>query len=128
MSATLAAVSEELTIGQVAERTGLSTHTLRFYEQEGLFVAPVPRSPAGHRLYTAAHVEWLETCKRLRETGLPLEEIRRFVELVGDDAPLDEQVAVLRRHHERLTAELDELAGRLGRLSRKIRAVSGETC
>ncbi|MEO3874161.1 MerR family DNA-binding transcriptional regulator [Nonomuraea sp. B12E4] len=53
-----------LSIGQVAERTGLSVHALRFYEREGILVAPVRRGPGGRRLYSDRDVEWLSasTC------------------------------------------------------------------
>jgi hypothetical protein len=47
-------------IGQVSELTGLTTHTVRFYEQEGLFFAPVRRNAAGRRVFTAEEVEWLK--------------------------------------------------------------------
>jgi DNA-binding transcriptional MerR regulator len=48
-----------LTIGVVAELTGLSTHTLRYYEREGIIPTGVRRKPNGHRLYGGDVVEWL---------------------------------------------------------------------
>ncbi|WP_425304693.1 MerR family transcriptional regulator [Asanoa ishikariensis] len=59
-------------MGQVAERTGLSVHALRFYEHEGLFVNPVRRVPGGRRLYTQDDVDWLTVCIILRASGMPL--------------------------------------------------------
>ena len=74
-----------LSIGQVAERTGLSVHALRFYEREGLFVTPVHRGAAGRRVYTEWDLEWLEVCVRLRASGMPPTAIRRYADLVRQE-------------------------------------------
>jgi DNA-binding transcriptional MerR regulator len=47
----------KLSIGQVAARTGLSVHALRFYEREGLLASPAERGPAGRREYRERDVE-----------------------------------------------------------------------
>jgi DNA-binding transcriptional MerR regulator len=75
-------VTTSLSIGQVAERTGLSVHTLRFYEREGILTDPVRRGLNGHRLYSEDDVEWLSICTRFRASGMPLTAIRRYVDLV----------------------------------------------
>ena len=74
------------TIGEVSTLTGLTTHTLRFYEQEGLFFAPVRRNAAGRRVFTEDEVEWLKVCTKLRSSGMPLPEIRRYAQLVLEGA------------------------------------------
>lgn len=99
-----------LTIGEVAERTGLSVHALRFYEREGILPEPVQRKLNGHRVYTEDHVEWLAICRSLRGSGMPLAAIRDYVRLIkrgaGNEA---ERVALLRRHQESLLAQIEEL-------------------
>ena len=55
-----------LSIGQVAERTGLSVHALRFYEREALLANPVARGPERRRVYREQDVEWLRICTNLR--------------------------------------------------------------
>lgn len=60
-----------LSIGQVAERTGLSVHALRLYEREGLFATPVHRGAGGRRAYSEWDLEWLEVCVKLRASGMP---------------------------------------------------------
>ncbi|MFF0769800.1 MerR family transcriptional regulator [Nonomuraea wenchangensis] len=99
-----------LSIGQVAERTGLSVHTLRFYEREGLLAQPVRRGAAGHRVYDEDDVDWLGVCIRLRASGMPLADIRRYTELVragqGNEV---ERLEVLREHRERVLAQRHEL-------------------
>src|SRR6266540_4690681 len=99
-----------LTIGEVAERTGLSVHALRFYEREGILPDPVQRQLNGHRVYSEDHVEWLAICKSLRASGMPLAAIRDYVGLIkygaGNEA---ERVAMLRRHQASLLAKIDAL-------------------
>jgi DNA-binding transcriptional MerR regulator len=99
-----------LSIGDAAERTGLSAHTLRFYEREGILPDPIRRSPSGHRVYSEDDVEWLAICKGLRASGMPLAEIRDYVVLIKDGAGNEaERLTLLRRHQRNLTAQIDEL-------------------
>ncbi|MFV6026694.1 MerR family transcriptional regulator [Streptomyces sp. NPDC056264] len=99
-----------LGIGEVAERTGLSGHALRFYEREGLLVGPVQRTSGGRRRYTSSDVEWLEICVRLRESGMPLADLQRFAELVrhgpGNEA---ERLRLLDAHRRRVDAQIQAL-------------------
>lgn len=109
---------EQLTIGQVAERTGLSAHTLRYYEREGLFANPIRRAAGGRRVYTEEDVEWLTVCTILRGADMPLLELRRYTELVraGDDT-VAERLDLLRRHQERIharRAQLDRCSDLIG--------------
>ena len=60
----------ELSIGQVAERTGLSVHALRFYEREGILTNPIRRGGNGRRIYTEQDLDWLAMCIRLRASGI----------------------------------------------------------
>src|SRR3972149_6587553 len=69
-----------LQIGQVAERTGLTQRTIRFYEEKGL-LHPAPRMEGGFRLYSEGDVERLKLVKQLKALlGFSLEEIREIVE------------------------------------------------
>ncbi len=72
--------SNALTIGQVAETIGVSTHTLRYYEQAGLIRA-VGRTQAGHRLYSPADLDWLRFVMRLKATGMPIAGMQAFAAL-----------------------------------------------
>ena len=65
---------ERMQIGEVAERTGLSLRTIRYYGEVGL-VTPSGRSPGGFRLYTGADVERLLLVKRMKPLEFPLEEM-----------------------------------------------------
>ncbi len=95
-------------------------HTLRFYEREGLLAGPVPRE-RGRRIYSPAHVEWLEMCKALRAAGMPWPAIARFAEYVRrDDDTESDELRMLHEHQDRLTAELGQLTERMAQLGRKI--------
>ncbi|MGW5498722.1 MerR family transcriptional regulator [Streptomyces olivaceoviridis] len=102
--------AEQLSIGEVAERTGLSVHALRFYEREGLLVGPVQRSAGGRRRYTTADVDWLLICVKLRESGMLLADLKRFAELVrhgpGNEA---ERLQLLDAHQQRVEAQIQAL-------------------
>jgi DNA-binding transcriptional MerR regulator len=99
-----------MSIGQVAERTGLSVHALRFYEREGILVDPVRRAAGGRRIYTEDDVEWLNLCIVLRASGMPLPAIREYTELVrAGDGNERQRLALLRRHQQRVLAQLDQL-------------------
>jgi DNA-binding transcriptional MerR regulator len=115
-------VAAELSIGQVAARTGLSVHALRFYEREGILTNPVRRGPGGKRLYSEQDVQWLNLCIILRSTGMPLPEIREYAELVRRGAGHGERLAVLRRHQEQVMERLSALTDSLDLISLKVRA------
>jgi DNA-binding transcriptional MerR regulator len=110
-----------LTIGEVSELTGLTAHTLRFYEQEGLFFAPVRRDTAGRRVFTDEEVEWLKVCTKLRSSGMPLPEIRHYAELVvagpGNEA---ERLGILRGHEEKVRQQVADLQEALGIIHHKV--------
>ena len=79
---------ETYTVQQAAALTGLSEHTLRYYERIGL-IQPVPRQrSSGHRRYRAADLTKLESLACLRATGMPIEQMRRYFELrsEGDES------------------------------------------
>lgn len=105
-----------LQIGQVAERTGLSLRTIRWYEQEGL-VAPTARTDGGFRLYSDEDVARLEVIKRMKPLGFALEEMRELLALLveidagtGDRAQLLDR---LRMFHEAATARVTALREQL---------------
>ena len=115
-------VTTSLSIGQVAQRTGLSVHTLRFYEREGILTDPVRRGLNGHRLYSEDDLEWLSICTRFRASGMPLTAIRRYVDLVRQGPGNEEdRLAILRQHQEQVTAQIGELTECLDVISSKVR-------
>ncbi|HTJ32336.1 MAG TPA: MerR family transcriptional regulator [Dactylosporangium sp.] len=111
----------ELTIGQVAARTGLSVHTLRLYEREGLFHTEVRRDAAGRRVYGQPDLDWLDVCTKFRASGMPLESIRRFARLVGQGPGNEaERLELLRAHRDLVEGRIKELRDCLGLIEGKV--------
>ncbi|MEA4834441.1 MAG: MerR family transcriptional regulator [Anaeromusa sp.] len=106
-------------IGQISKLTGLTGPTLRYYEQEGLL--SVQRDAAGRRIYTEQDVEWLHFIKRLKETGMPIREIRRYAQLrYQGSSTMQERLAMLEEHHQNVLAEQQKLAENLRKLEEKL--------
>ncbi|MCW2786028.1 MAG: transcriptional regulator, MerR family [Marmoricola sp.] len=115
-----------LSIAEAAAQTGLTAHTLRYYERDGLMLASVDRSSSGHRRYHEQDLTWIELISRLRSTGMPIRDVRRYAALVragsGNEA---ERLALLTAHRERVEAQLSEVAGHLRAIDHKIGIYEG---
>jgi DNA-binding transcriptional MerR regulator len=112
--------SAELTIAEVAERTGLTRHTLRYYERDGLMLG-VDRAGSGHRRYSERDLGWIELITKLRATGMPIRKVRRYAELVrAGDGNEDERLALLRAHRDLVRVQLDTMAAYLDAIDMKI--------
>jgi len=110
-----------LTIAQVAERTGLSPDTLRYYERAGL-IQRIGRTTGNQRRYATADLAWLEFLLRLRETGMPISEMQRYAQLrsIGD-ATLADRLAMLRHHRGDLAERIRGLQRNATALDDKIK-------
>ncbi|WP_231496098.1 MULTISPECIES: MerR family transcriptional regulator [unclassified Nocardioides] len=114
-------MSTGLSIAAAAERTGLTPDTLRYYEHDGLMLRPVGRTSSGHRRYTEADLRWIELLTRLRGTGMPIRDVRRYAELVRTgDGNEEERLALLRAHRQLVLAQLAEVQEHLGAIDAKI--------
>ena len=69
-----------LTPSQMADRTGVSIDTLRYYEKEGL-IQNVARADSGHRRYSEDDALWIEVLRCLRNTGMSIEQLRHYCSL-----------------------------------------------
>lgn len=108
-------------IAQVAERTGLSAHTLRYYERDGLLLAAVGRDSAGRRRYAEADLRWIELLTCLRATGMPIRDIKEYAGLVrGGEGNEEARLALLLRHRDVVLRRLTEVQGHLGAIEGKI--------
>ncbi|WP_285043292.1 MerR family transcriptional regulator [Plantibacter sp. LMC-P-059a] len=112
---------EGYAISDVADRTGLSVHTLRYYERAGLMPRPIGRSSSTHRRYTDGDVSWVVFLTRLRSTGMPIATLRNYTELAarGDDTA-DARLELLLRHRISFLARLEEMQQSLEVIDRKI--------
>jgi DNA-binding transcriptional MerR regulator len=117
----------ELTIAQAAEQTGLTTHTLRYYERDGLMLTSVDRSSSGHRRYSDRDLTWIEMITRLRSTGMPMRDVRRYAALVRQgDGNEAERLELLKAHRERVERQLSEVTGHLRAIDHKIGLYEGK--
>lgn len=109
-----------LTIQQVADKCGLTPHTLRWYERIGL-LDRVDRGSDGRRRFSDADLGWIDLLIKLRSTGMPIAAMKRYAELVragrGNEA---ERVALLEEHRARVLSNLAAQQECLETLNRKI--------
>src|SRR3954470_20894654 len=97
-------------IQRAAAETGLSTDTLRYYERIGILPS-ISRSESGHRRFTDDDMGWIKLVQCLRATGMPLEDLHRYAELVQDgEHTAAERLDILEAHRARILAEMDELS------------------
>ncbi|WP_424638542.1 MerR family transcriptional regulator [Embleya sp. AB8] len=110
-----------LTPAQAAERSGFSLDTLRYYERIGL-LSDVGRAPSGHRRFTEDDLQWLGILRCLRDTGMPIADMRHYAELCrsGERASLIERMALLERHDMAVEEQIALLRAQQERLRRKI--------
>jgi DNA-binding transcriptional MerR regulator len=115
-----------LSIAEAARRTGVSVHTLRYYERAGLVVTTVERTDGGRRRYQQQDLYWISICTKLRATGMPIRTIRRYAQLVSE-GPGNEQerLALLEAHRAEVTAKIAELQENLQLIERKINVYRG---
>ncbi|MFE5324969.1 MerR family transcriptional regulator [Embleya sp. NPDC056575] len=100
----------DLSIGEVAARTGLTIDTLRFYEREGILANPVRRGPGGRRRYAEHDIAWLNMCIVLRGSGMPIPAIRHYTELArAGEGTERERLAILREHKTRIAGQIAQL-------------------
>lgn len=110
-----------LSISEAAEATGLSTHTLRYYERAGLMLEPVDRASSTHRRYSEGDVNWVVFLTRLRATAMPIARVREYVELArAGDATSEDRMELLLRHRIAVVAQLEEITNSLATIDRKI--------
>ncbi len=108
------------TISQVSRRTGLTAHTLRYYDRAGLLPF-VERGPAGYRTFTDSDLEWLELIQCLKGTGMHIRDIANFLSLCRQgDGTMAERLALLTAHKTQVLAQREELERHLVKINHKI--------
>ncbi|MFD8596096.1 MerR family transcriptional regulator [Kitasatospora sp. NPDC059646] len=88
-----------LTPAEAAERSGFTLDTLRYYERIGLLTA-ITRATSGHRRFSPDDLAWLGILRCLRDTGMPIADMRRYAELARTEGPdsLLDRIALLEKH------------------------------
>lgn len=109
-----------MTIKQVSEKYGISADTLRYYEKTGL-IPDVPRTPGGIRDYDETACGWVEFIICMRNAGLPVEVLSKYVELCKmGDVTAKERKQILVNQRQQLIQKIESLNASLERLNFKI--------
>jgi DNA-binding transcriptional MerR regulator len=100
---------ETLTIQQVTKATGLSAHTLRYYERIGL-IHPIEREENTRRRYTADDLGWIDFLLKLRAIGMSIKDMQKYAELQRQgDETLPERLEMLKSLRDNVEKRMDEL-------------------
>lgn len=107
-------------ISQVAEKTGLTTHTLRYYEKEGLLPF-VSRTNSGIRDFKESDLDRLSIITCLKQSGMPIKQIKQFIDLciLGDDT-LEERLDIFIQHKKLVEEQMAELEKHMQKINHKI--------
>ena len=114
-------------IGEAADRSGLSRDTLRWYERIGL-MNYIGRDHAGKRRFSDRDLEWLALIGRLRTTGMSVADMVRYAELVREgESTVPERLEMFRNTRAEVLAKIDELRQTVAVLDYKIGLYEGQT-
>jgi DNA-binding transcriptional MerR regulator len=115
---------DTLTVREASEFTGLSAHTLRYYERIGL-IEPVRRNSGGHRRYAQTDLEHLRFLHCLRDTGMPIQRMQEYASLASQGrVTLDARLELLEAHRGDVQARIQELEDKLAIIDAKIKRFS----
>ncbi len=109
-----------MTIAEVAKRYGISADTLRYYEKIGL-IPRIGRNKSGIRDYTEENCRWIEFIRCMRNAGLPIDALTRYIELFQQgEETAEERKLILIDEKAKLEKRISELNDTLDRLKLKI--------
>ncbi len=112
-------------IGELARRSGLTAHTIRYYEKIGL-LPYVGRDRSSHRDYDASVLTWIEFLRRLKTTGMPIRGMLQYAALRERGSETEpERKVILERHRDGVRARIEELQACLLVLDMKIAGYTG---
>jgi DNA-binding transcriptional MerR regulator len=110
-----------LSISDAARATGVSAHTLRYYERAGLMLDRVGRASSSHRRYSDDEIRWVVLLTKLRSTGMPIRRMREYAALVrAGDGNEAERLALLEAHRAAVRAQLRAIERNLAAVDHKI--------
>lgn len=115
------AIAEVLSISDAARATGVSAHTLRYYERAGLMLDRVGRASSSHRRYTEEEIRWVVLLTKLRSTGMPIRRMREYADLVrAGDGNEAQRLALLEAHRVAVRMQLEAMEHNLAAIDHKI--------
>lgn len=109
------------TVTQAARRAGLTAHTLRYYDREGLLPF-VDRTPSGSRAFKESDFEWLSVITCLKSTGMSIKDIRQFIDWCSQgDSTLGERLSMFKRQKQLVEQQIALLNKHMEKINHKIR-------
>ncbi|WP_105615466.1 MerR family transcriptional regulator [Vallitalea okinawensis] len=112
-------------INEAATIAGITAHTLRYYEKEGI-LPPIERDSGGRRIYSEENIAWLDIVTCLKKTNMPMKEIKEIVRLsiIGDQT-IDDRKKILMDHKRKMMRQLEELQDNISKIDKKIAFYEG---
>lgn len=108
------------TIGQVAEKMGLTAHTLRYYDKEGLLPF-VQKASSGQRVFSEQDLEWLVIIECLKGTGLQLKEIKQYIDWCREgDSTLQQRLNMFKEQKKKVEKQIAQMQSHLAKVNFKI--------
>lgn len=115
----------EYKINQVSKITGISSHTIRYYEKEGI-IPPIKRDNTGIRLFNEENLFWLDLVTCLKKTQMPVNDIKRIVELSQKgDITIPERKEILEEHKRNIEQQIKDLQKSKEKINQKIAFYNG---
>lgn len=108
-------------IGKVAAKTGLTVHTLRYYEKEGLLPF-VRKSSSGLRMFSDNDLSWLSLIECLKETGMSLKGIKQYIDWFREgDSTLPQRLEMFKQQQLKVLAQIEQFQKYLQKIDYKVR-------
>lgn len=107
------------TVGEAAKKIGVAPSTLRYYDKEGLLPF-VERSGGGIRMFKDSDFEWLNIIECLKKTGMPIKEIKKFIDLCMEgDSTIEQRLELIDRQRDAVLNQLEQMKQTLATLNYK---------
>ncbi len=107
------------TVGEISKRVSIAPSTLRYYDKEGLLPF-VERSKSGIRMFKDSDLEWLSIIECLKKTGMPIKEIKKFVDwCIEGDSTIEQRLELIDRRKEAVLKQIEQLKQTLDTLNYK---------
>lgn len=107
------------TVGEAAKKIGVAPSTLRYYDKEGLLPF-VERSGGGIRMFKDSDFEWLNIIECLKKTGMPIKEIKKFIDLYMEgDSTIEQRLELIDRQRDAVLNQLEQMKQTLATLNYK---------
>lgn len=114
------------TVKDISQKTGISAYTLRFYEKEGVLPV-VDRGANGARMFNEQYIDMVKTVQALRSTGLPLAEIKEYVELYKrGDSTLQPRKELLEHQKSKVQEQISLLMSELEKINYKLALIEAQ--